>query len=208
QIARSLGWRVVFLGMIPLVGVAAGLAMPALARLGPPSAQPAGEHRLSDAALTAVGAGLLIGAPAASSPLLAALLVLAGLAVGLPALRRLLPAGTLSARQGLPATILSRGLLTYTFFGADAFITLAITTVRHHSITVASVVITSSTLTWTAGAWVQARLNRSREGRPAPVTSACALAGAAALAARFVTRRLPLSLAISPAGPAVDRVIR
>src|SRR5438552_3739334 len=72
QIARSLGWRVVFLGLIPLVGLAAGLAMPALARLGPPSARPAGEHRLSDAALTAIGAGLLIGAPAAGAPLLAA----------------------------------------------------------------------------------------------------------------------------------------
>ena len=305
QIARSLGWRVVFLGLIPLVAVAAGLAMPALARLRPPAAQPAGEQRLSDAALTALGAGLLIGAPAASAPLLAASLALAGLAVGLPALRRLLPAGTLSARRGLPATILSRGLLTYTFFGADAFITLAITTVRHHSITVASVVITSSTLTWTAGAWVQARLNSSREGRifirtglvlilggiagmvlflqpgvsaasallvwsvaglgmglafaptsllmlqqvvPArtgrasaslnlsdvlgtalgtglgggaialasnhgwalstAVTIAFALAGAAALAALFVTRRLPLSLAISPAAPAAGRPIR
>ena len=40
------------------------------------------------------------------------------------------------------------------------------------------------------------------------VTIAFSLAGAAALAALFVTRRLPLSLAISPAGPAADRVIR
>jgi len=40
------------------------------------------------------------------------------------------------------------------------------------------------------------------------LTIAFALAGAAALAALFVTRRLPLSLAISPAGAAADRVIR
>ena len=40
------------------------------------------------------------------------------------------------------------------------------------------------------------------------VTIAFALAGAAALAALFVTRRLPLSPAISAAGPAADRVIR
>src|SRR5436305_7233620 len=164
QIARSLGWRVVFLGLIPLVAVAAGLAMPALARLRPPAAQPAGEQRLSDAALTALGAGLLIGAPAASAPLLAASLALAGLAVGLPALRRLLPAGTLSARRGLPATILSRGLLTFTFFGADAFVTLAITAVRHRSPVVAGIAVTGATLGWTAGAWVQARLSETWEG--------------------------------------------
>ena len=64
---------------------------------------------------------------------LRAALIIAGVAAGLPALRRLVPAGTLTARPGLPATILSRGLLTFAFFGADAYVTLAITEVRHRS---------------------------------------------------------------------------
>lgn len=165
QVAHLFGWRVVFVGLIPLVGVAGLLALPALVRIGRPSSDPAAEHRLLDALRTAVGGGLVIEALASASAPLAAALAVAGLAVGVPALRRLLPVGTLAARQGLPATILSRGLLTFAFFGADAFVTLAITTALHHSTTTASVAITGATLCWSAGAWMQARLSRTWEGR-------------------------------------------
>jgi MFS family permease len=71
----------------------------------------------------------------------------------------------LTARAGLPATILCRGLLTFTFFGADAYVTLAVTAVRHRTPVVAGLAVTGATVAWTAGAWVQARLNESREGR-------------------------------------------
>jgi len=91
--------------------------------------------------------------------------MLAGAAVGLSALRRLVPAGTLTARPGLPATILLRGLLTFTFFGADAYVTLTITAIRHRSPVVAGIAVTGATLAWTAGAWMQARLSESWEGR-------------------------------------------
>src|SRR5205814_2102414 len=92
-------------------------------------------------------------------------LIAAGVAAGLPALRRLVPVGTLTARPGLPATILSRGLLTFAFFGADAYVTLAITSVRHRSPLVAGIAVTGATLGWTAGSWVQARLSETWQGR-------------------------------------------
>jgi MFS family permease len=165
EVARVFGWRFVFIGLIPLVALAGVLALPALVRVGRPTAEPAAEHRLRDAIRTAVGGGLVLEGAAAHRLVLAGVLILLGLAVGLPALRRLLPAGTLLARRGLPAIILSRGLLTFAFFGADAFVTLAITTVLHHSTTTASIAITGSTMTWTAGAWLQARLAETWEGR-------------------------------------------
>ena len=65
--------------------------------------------------------------------------VAAGLLVGVVPLRRLLPPGTLAARPGLPVTVLARGLLTFAFFGADTYVPLAITAVRHQSTAVASV---------------------------------------------------------------------
>jgi MFS family permease len=172
-VTHAFGWRVVFLGLIPLVALAGALSLPSLARLGRPSAGEAAaseavasdEHTLADALRTAVGGALVLEALASSSAALAAVLALAGLAVGLPALRRLLPVGTLAAKRGLPATILSRGLLTFAFFGADAYVTLAFTTVLHHSTTLTGVFITLPTLTWTAGSWVQARLSHSREQR-------------------------------------------
>jgi MFS family permease len=60
---------------------------------------------------------------------------------------------------------LSRGLLTFTFFGADAYVTLSITEIRHRSPVVAGIAVTGATLAWTAGAWAQARLSETWDGR-------------------------------------------
>ena len=176
EVARLFGWRWVFLGLLPIVAVAGAIAVPALVRLGPPASAGAEEHRMIDGFRTAAGAamllaGLTLSAGSSASPgRVAAIagglgLIAAGLATGLPALRRLVPAGTLTARAGLPATILSRGLLTFTFFGADAYVTLAVTAVRHRTPVVAGIAVTGATVSWTIGAWVQARLSESWEGR-------------------------------------------
>ncbi len=169
EVARLFGWRWVFLGLLPVVAVAGSIAVPALIRLGPPAAAQAREHRLTDGLRTAAGAALLLAGlslAAASGEVLPGLALIAGSGVvGLPALRRLVPPGTLTGRPGLPATIACRGLLTFTFFGADAYVTLALTAVRHRSPVVAGLAVTGATVSWTAGAWVQARLSDTWEGR-------------------------------------------
>ena len=168
EVARLFGWRWVFLGLLPIVAVAGALAVPSLIRLGPPGTASAQGHRLVDGIRVAAGAALLLAGLtlAGSGTVLVGLaLIAAGAVVGLPALRRLVPEGTLAARPGLPATILTRGMLTFAFFGADAYVTLTITTVRHHSLVVAGLALTGATLAWTAGAWVQARLSDVWEGR-------------------------------------------
>jgi len=169
EVARLFGWRWVFLGLLPVVAVAGSIAVPALIRLGPPASAQAQEHRLTDAIRTAVGATLILAGltlAAGSGAVLAGLaLIAAGGVAGLPGLRRLVPAGTLTGRPGLPATIASRGLLTFAFFGADTYVTLAITAVRHRSPVLAGLAVTGATLAWTAGAWAQARLSDAWEGR-------------------------------------------
>jgi MFS family permease len=184
EVARLFGWRWVFLGLLPIVAVAGGIAVPALIRLGPPAtaegpgkfntAAGAKEHRMIDGLRTAAGAtmilaGLSLVAGAGPGRLAGVLgglgLITAGAAVGLPALRRLVPPGTLAARPGLPATILTRGLLTFTFFGADAYVTLTMTVVRHRTPVLAGIAVTGATLAWTVGAWVQARLSDTWAGR-------------------------------------------
>jgi MFS family permease len=169
EVAHVFGWRWVFLGLLPIVAVAGSIAVPPLIRLGPPASGQTEEHRLIDGIAAAAGtalflAGLTLVAGSGAAAAGAGLLV-AGAAAGLPALRRLVPAGTLTARRGLPATILSRGLLTFAFFGADAYVTLSITVVRHYSPVVAGVAVTGATLAWTAGAWAQARLSERWAGR-------------------------------------------
>jgi len=176
EVARLFGWRWVFLGLLPIVAVAGTIAVPALIRLGPPASGGAEEHRMIDGFRTAAGATMILagltlaaGSGAGKGRVGAVVggvaLIATGAAAGLPALRRLVPPGTLAARAGLPATILSRGLLTFTFFGADAYVTLAVTAVRHRTPVVAGIAVTGATVAWTAGAWIQARLSGTWEGR-------------------------------------------
>jgi MFS family permease len=170
EVARAFGWRWVFLGLLPIVAVAGSIAIPALVRLGPPGSSAAQEQpRLIDALRTAAGAALLLGgltlAAGSGGVPAGCALILAGAVIGLPALRRLVPPGTLAARAGLPAVILARGLLTFTFFGADAYVTLSVTAIRHHTPVFAGIAVTGATLSWTAGAWLQARLSDTWPGR-------------------------------------------
>lgn len=169
-VADFFGWRVVFLGLIPLVIVTGALALPALFRLAKPppgdapsASRQAFEQRLADGFAVAAGAGLTLAGLTRLAGVGQFVVGLGLLIAGIPvmgfSLRRLLPAGTFSARRGLPDVILCRGLLTFTFFGADAYVTLTITTVRHHSPALAGAAVTGATLAWTAGAWVQSRLN-------------------------------------------------
>jgi MFS family permease len=169
EVAHLFGWRWVFLGLLPFVAVTGPFAVPALVRLGRPAERAAAGHRIIDGIGVAVAAGLVLSgltlAAGSGIGLADAGLILAGGVIGVPVLRRLMPAGTFAARSGLPATVLCRSLLTFAFFGADAFVTLSITIVRHRSTVLAGLAVTGSTLAWTTGAWVQARLNTRWEGR-------------------------------------------
>ncbi|HEV3465228.1 MAG TPA: MFS transporter, partial [Actinomycetota bacterium] len=142
-VAASVGWRWVFLGLLPLVLASAVLAWPPLRRLGPPEEPTAQRGRLPRAVAVAAGAGLVLAGLTSRSLLTGALLVAAGLAFGLVPLRGLLPPGTLTARRGLPVAVLSRSLLTFTFFGADTYVPLAMTSVRGQSTVVAGVAVTA-----------------------------------------------------------------
>src|SRR3954452_19564828 len=163
-VAALAGWRAVFLGLLPFVLVAAIPAYRALRKIGPPAEPVLAHSRLVPALLVAVGAGLGLAALAERS-WLAAPLALAAVLVGVRPLRRLLPPGTLRARRGMPATVLARGLLTFAFFATETFVPLAIVAVRDRSAGVAGIVVTASTLAWTAASWVQERTSRHTSAR-------------------------------------------
>jgi MFS family permease len=81
-----------------------------------------------------------------------------------PSLREIFSAGAPPAKVSVArAALLSMALLTWTFFGTEAFVPLTLTSVRQASLTSAGLALTSATLSWTAGAWVQERL--ARRGR-------------------------------------------
>jgi len=204
-VAHLFGWRWVFLGLVPVVLVTGALAIPALLRLGRARhtrTARAEEHRVVDGLGAAAGAALFLAgltelSGSGAGPVIGALLVVAGVSIGIPVLRRLLPAGTLLARPGLPATILSRGVLTFAFFGADAYVTLTITTVRHHSPGLAGVAVTGSTLGWTAGAWMQARLSERWEGRRLVRTGLAIVLGGVAAMALVLSPSVPVAVGLA-----------
>jgi predicted MFS family arabinose efflux permease len=78
--------------------------------------------------------------------------------VTIPALRRITPPGTLTARRGLPAASAAAFLASAAFFATDGFVTLMLTETRGLSIGVAGIVLTASALAWAAGSWWQSRV--------------------------------------------------
>jgi MFS family permease len=162
-VGQQIGWRFVFLGLLPLIGVAGGLTLGALRAVAPaphatdPAALAARRGRLPLAIGVAVGAGLLTVGLTSGEPVLTVGLSVLGGVILLLTLRRLTPAGTLLARPVMPAAVLLRGVLTCAFFGIDAFVALALVGWRGVSAIEAGIVLTAMTMTWTAGAWIQAR---------------------------------------------------
>jgi MFS family permease len=194
--AQHLGWRSVFLVITALPPVAALLALPPLLALGPPE-NPSSDSvpGVGPAVRLAVGAGVLLGALSAHSFLVSPLLAAAGLLIAVPAFRRLVPTGTLTARTGLPAAIAARGLDTFAFFGADAFLALTLATVRHLDPTMVGLTLTPSTLTWTAGSWIQARFDGRVPRRTLVVAGLACLVVGLALASLTLVPGIPVAVA-------------
>ncbi len=152
-ITTAFGWRWAFAAPMPVLVVAAVLVLPAL----PGSGSSDGPRLpLRWPLQLTLGAGLFLGG--LTHPTLASFaLCPAGIALGLPALARIVPTGTFRARPGIPAAAASAFLLSAAFFAVDGFVPLMLTSVRGMSVAGASVVVASATVAWSAGSWWQSR---------------------------------------------------
>ena len=163
-LAENVSWRWVFLGLAPLVVPTTALMLGRLRALDGPSAgdhdaesaRVRGPRRVGFAVVAAVGVTLVQVAGqdlAWTSVAVAA----AGLGMLVPSLRPLLPAGALRLRRGLPTSVVMRGLLAASFFGAETFIPLMLVEHRGLPATYSGLSLTSGALGWAAGSWVQSR---------------------------------------------------
>lgn len=156
-VAEWVSWRATFLMIVPLLALTAVLTLPQLRRLGPPESPDRQPTRLPQAVQLALGGGIALAGVATGNIIIGTPMVIAGVAAGFPALKKLLPEGTLRARPGVPAAIAGNGFLNMAFFSADAFIPYLVTTYRGYSTFVGGLAVTSATLSWTAGSWLQER---------------------------------------------------
>jgi predicted MFS family arabinose efflux permease len=146
--------------------------------------------------LVAIGGGLLLAGLSNSTPILAIALLAAGAASGIPALRRVTPAGTLTGATGLGAAVLVRGLLTFAFFGTEGFLPLMLREARGLSPTLAGIVLTTGGVTWTGGSWIHERLAPRLTSRTIITTSFTLVAlGASGVLAVLLFANIPVELA-------------
>lgn len=182
-ITTTIGWRWVFLSVLPLVVATAVMVLPAMSH---PALVGSGEHhdvdnrgRLALALQLAGGIGALaiglqwsmieVGVPVA----------VIGALVGVRAWRRLSPPGVIRARHGLPAIVACRILATAAFLGVDSFVPLAADRIHGATATAQGFVIIGAAVTWSIGSAIVSRMPSLRPQRSAMVGFAFIAAGIA-----------------------------
>ncbi|MBJ3811650.1 MFS transporter [Streptomyces flavofungini] len=223
-IADHVSWRGVFVLLLPLIAVAATLALPQLRRLGRPGnagdpGSPAPDPVSAPAPAPATEATPWWSTPVARSVLLAAGtgLLLAGLqlrqlalliplsavgaAIAVLALRRVTPAGTLTVRRGVPTGVVLRFLLCGAYFGSEAFLPLGLVRLRELSATEAGLGLSAGAITWVLGATWQGRADSRWSGRSraAPIAAGFAvlLVGIAVMALGVLVDAVPALTAVA-----------
>ena len=156
-ITDQLGWRWVFWFLLPLIPVVAFITVRPMRAYAASGTGAVRHSRIGAAVLAAAGIGIFVTSLQFKLPAAAIGGAVIGLAIGLPSLRRLLPAGVHRAARGLPAVVLCRIIATAAFLGADSFIPLAADRIHGTSPTVQGFVIIGASLTWTGGQWFVAR---------------------------------------------------
>lgn len=200
-IAGAWTWRLVFALFIILAAVAAVLTLPGLRGLERVERKNSTTDwsPLISAVVLSGGTAVLLVSFTLRPAWLVALVAVIGAAIAIPALRRVIPAGTLSMRRGVPAGTAMRFLIAGAFFGADTFLPLGLTEYRHLTATQAGLAISAGALTWVLGSALQAKMD-ARGWRRAPVTAYGALtllAGIGLIMATVLMDALPALLAVA-----------
>jgi MFS family permease len=161
MVSDAVGWRWVFLGIVPPVLVMGGLVYPQLARLGAAVrvSEPVRSdgRRAVDAVRLALGSTLVLAALTTRSLLPAVALLAVGAWLALGGVRYLLPPGSLRLAPGRPSVVIVIFTIAFAFFGTEAFVPLTVVEVRGGSVTLGGIALSAAAVTWAAGSWLQDR---------------------------------------------------
>jgi MFS family permease len=205
-IAETFSWRWVFLAFVPLLLIAGVLIYPVLTKMLPSADATINYGQIGLAIQLALGVALLLSGLSWLSPLPMVILVVVGACLVVPAFYRLIISSIRELNRKLPTALLVRGLLNFVFFSVEAFIVLALTTLKATSLTEAGLSLTAGALSWTAASWWQARLDTKfgSAGRKDRIVTGLAIlvGGVVLLAGGIFVPSMPLIVAISGWGVA------
>ncbi len=159
-IADTVGWQWVFLGVVALVLPALAMVVPNLRAMTTESVAqrpPWRVSRIAWATLAAV-AVLVLNLSTEASGWAGWVLPVVSVAVIAVAVRPMVPRGTLRAVRGLPASVLTRGMLSGAFFGTQVYLPLLLTGEPYVLTTsMAGLVLTLGGVSWAIASQVQGR---------------------------------------------------
>ena len=160
-VAEAFSWHWVFLGVIALIVPAAGMMLPPILRVrdqvqGDPSVQWS-PGRVGWSILTAAAALALSLSKEFADPWRWVIAVVS-IALVVVAVRPLMPAGTLRAARGLPATVLLRLIVAGAFFGSEIYLPYLFIERYEFSPSLAGAVLTGAGVSWAVASWLQGRL--------------------------------------------------
>jgi MFS family permease len=192
-LATTIGWRWVFVVVLPLVLLAGVLTVPSVIGLTGELDMPRATPTWPVVLAVAAGLGLFAAANAQWWAIPIGLVALGG---SLLAMHHLMPRGWLRAAAGAPSAVTLNLLLYLAFFTADSFVTLLLTDVRGVSVAEAGVAVTLVSISWSAGSWWQSRaVVRWSPARLTFLGSAVFVAGTACVMALLVGAPLLLGYA-------------
>jgi MFS family permease len=160
-VADELSWEWVFLGVAVLVLFAGAAVIPAIRALkdtGPVETPIPGNRWALPLSVVVAAAVLAITLGGESGVPLAPAFAAASFVIIVVALRPLMPRGTLIARKGLPATILMKGAVAGTFFGAEIYLPYLFTEEYRLPSWLAGLILTVGAIAWALASAIQSRI--------------------------------------------------
>ncbi|MGY3682448.1 MFS transporter [Streptomyces sp. TE33382] len=196
-VTEHLGWRWVFVGIPALIVFPLALALPAIRRMAAGPADPDAPVAPYDRRRIRLALGISVGAALlqyAGQELnwFALLPAAAGVALLVPAVRGLLPAGTVRAARGLPAVVLLRGISAGSFIAAESFVPLMLVTQRGLTPTMAGLSLAVGGATWALGSYVQSRPRLEVHRERLMVTGMVLVAASIAVAPSVLIEAVPV----------------
>lgn len=201
-VADTISWHWVFLGVAVLTLGAAAFMLPTLRVLrahGRPAPPAAGRAGIAIALAFVAAAGVVaISVAGEVGGALGWALAAVALVVVLAAVRPLLPRGTLSARRGLPSTILLRAAIAAAFFATEIYLPYLLQERFGLASSAAGLILTVGAVSWALASHLQGRWgDRLPHSTAARLGSAMLVGG---IAVQFAVAALQLGPLVAAAG--------